>query len=344
MADGSVPESVRVAVIGAGGIARSAHLPSLAEMADVEVMAVCDVIEPRAREAADGLGGADVHTLYKEMLAAEAERIDAAFVLVEPSNLFDVAWHCLDAGLPVFMEKPPGLNRFQCESLARKSAESGRILQVGFNRRHIPLVRHVKELMDAHTTINQVEGCFFKYGSAAFDHGGVPAFESDVIHAVDLVRWLAGGRAVAAATVAGSSDEPVQNRWASVFRFDNDVTGIIKGNYRTGGRVHRFEIHGAGLSAYINLGFGTAACEATILAHKGEVSYSLAARGAEAKEIETIDGIELAGGGAFHRYYGFYFEDRHFIECVRGGVQPETSIHDAVESMKLAEMIRAGAI
>ena len=116
------PENVNVAVIGAGGIARSAHLPSLAEMADVEVVAVCDLIASRAREAADGLAGACVHTLYKEMLAAEGDRIDAAFVLVEPSNLFDVTWHCLDAGLCVFMEKPPGLNSFQCESLARKSA------------------------------------------------------------------------------------------------------------------------------------------------------------------------------------------------------------------------------
>ena len=158
MADGSLQKNVNVAVIGAGGIARSAHLPSLAEMADVEVVAVCDLIASRAREAADGFSGASVHTLYKEMLAAEADRIDAAFVLVEPSNLFDVTWHCLDAGLCVFMEKPPGLNSFQCESLARKSAESGRVLQVGFNRRFIPVVRRVKERMDEHTTINQVAG------------------------------------------------------------------------------------------------------------------------------------------------------------------------------------------
>jgi len=343
MAETRSGDGVRVAVIGAGGIARSAHLPSLAEMDDVEVAAICDFVQPKAAEQADAHGIPAVYTLYRDMLEAEGDSLDAVFVLVEPSNLFDVVWHCLDSGFPVFMEKPPGLNVFQCASLARKSAESGKILQVGFNRRHIPLVRRVKEIMDEHTTINQVEGCFFKFGSAAFDHGGVSAFESDVIHAIDLVRWFSGGAATKAATVQGSSDEPVANRWSSVIRFDNGVTGIIKGNYRTGGRVHKFEVHGSGLSAYIDLGFGTAACEATMLAHEGKVSYSLAARGAEGRDVERIDGMEMAGE-SFHRYYGFYYEDRHFIDCVREGRQPETSIADAVKSMELAEMIRSSTI
>jgi len=344
MTDENPPKRTNVAVIGAGGIARSVHLPSLAEMSDVNVVAVCDIVESRAREQAEKHAIPRVYTLYKEMLAAERDRVDAVFVLVEPGNLFHVAWHCLDAGFPTFMEKPPGVDLFQCRSLARKADEAGRILQVGFNRRHIPLIRRVKEILDAETTVNQVEGCFFKLGSGAFDRGSVPAFESDVIHAVDLVRWFAGGEPVRAATVAGGSDEAILNRWSSVVRFDNGVTGIIKGNYRTGGRVHKFEVHGPGLSAYINLGFGTAACEARLLVHKGGVRYSLAARGAEEQNTETLDGIELAGGDAFHRYYGFYFEDRHFIDCVRSGARSETDIHDAVKSMELAHMIRSSVI
>ena len=344
MSESSGSKPMNVAVIGAGGIAESVHLPSLADMDDVNVVAICDIVESRAREQADKYGIGRVYTLYKEMLAAEQGKADAMFVLVEPGNLFHVAWHCLDAGYPTFMEKPPGVDLFQCESLARKSAESGKALQVGFNRRHIPVVRRVKEIMDESVTVNQVEGCFYKYGSAAFDRGSVPAFESDVVHAVDLVRWFAGGEPVRAATVAAGSDEPILNRWSSVFRFDNGVTGIIKGNYRTGGRVHQFQVHGAGLSAYIDLGFGTAACEASLLMHRGAVSYSLTARGAEEQNTETLDGIALAGSDAFHRYYGFYFEDRHFIDCIRSGAEPETSIHDAVKTMKLCRMITSSII
>ncbi len=142
----------------------------------------------------------------------------------------------------------------------------------------------------------------------------------------------------------GGKNEPVVNAWCAVTRFDNGVTGVIKGNYHTGGRVHKFEIHGPGVSAYINLGFGPAGADATILPHKGKAQYSLPARGEGGEEIVRIDGKELAGGGGFHKYYGFWQEDRHFIDCVRSGRQPETNIHDAVESFRWVEQIAASGI
>jgi len=311
-------------------------------MQDVNIVAICDVIEDRAVAMAEKYAIPRVYTLYQQMLARE--KLDAVFVLVEPSNLFHVVWNCLDKGLDTFMEKPPGITLFQAESLQRKAAEAQRILQVGFNRRHIPLVRHVKELVEKRTRITQVEGCFFKYGHGAFDRGGLPAFESDTIHAVDLVRWLAGGTPDCAAAVVAQYDDDVINAWNGVCRFDNGVTGIIKANYRTGGRVHRFEIHGPGVSAYIDLGFGGRSCEAFLLAHKGEIRYSLAARGASDQGVLKLDGMELAGSTDFHRYYGFYQEDRNFIDCVRTQTQPETSIGDAVKSMRLADLFLSNII
>jgi hypothetical protein len=54
--------------------------------------------------------------------------------------------------------------------------------------------------------------------------------------------------------------------------------------------------------------------------------------------------MELAGSSAFYRYYGFYQEDRHFVDCVRARTEPDTSIADAVGSMRLAEMFLANVI
>jgi UDP-N-acetylglucosamine 3-dehydrogenase len=282
-----------------------------------------------------------VYTLYREML--EQENPDAVFVLVEPASLYHVVWQCLDAGLDTFMEKPPGITLYQTESLCRKAAEAGRILQVGFNRRHIPLVRQVVDIVKERTQVNQVEGCFFKYGNAAFDKGSLTAFVSDTIHAIDLMRWMAGAssngaEAEAAALVVTQYDSPVVNAWNGVCRFDNGVVGTIKANYRTGGRVHKFEVHGPGVSGYIDLGFGGASCSARVLAHEGETRYSLAASGAAQEGILELDGMALAGSSEFYRYYGFYQEDRHFLDCVRTRSEPETSIADAVKSMRLAEM------
>lgn len=328
---------LRIGVIGAGGIAAGVHLPALAEIDGIEIVAICDLIEEKAARLAAEYNIPKVYTIYHELLAQE--KLDAVFVLVEPGNLFHVVWHCLDANLHTFMEKPPGITRYQAESLQRKAEAVNRFLQVGFNRRYIPLVKHVKELVEKETQITQVEGCFFKFGTAAFDRGSLSSFYSDTIHSVDLMRCLAGGKtALQAAMIGAQHDDCVENAWNGICRFDNGVTGIIKANYRTGGRVHKFELHGPGFSAFINLGFGDAGCDASLLHHHGELSYSLASTGAAEETTQQIDGKTLAGSDEFYKYYGFYFEDLHFIDCIRTGTRPETCIQDAVESMRLVEL------
>ncbi len=335
---------VKVGIIGAGGIARSVHLPSLAEMDDVKVVAICDLVAERAAALARDFSAERTYVSLHEMFARE--RLDAVFVLVEPGNLFHVAWHTLHAGLHAFMEKPPGITSMQAWALARKADEKKRFLQVGFNRRYIPVVRRALEIVRGSARINQVDGCFYKFGDAAFDRGGVSAFVSDTIHALDLLRWMAGGEARLAAMVeARYDDAPTSNAWNGIIRFDNGVTGVIRANYRTGGRVHRFEAHGPGASAYIDVGMGEEiACSAAILTHEGEVRYSLAAAGAAAERVQRLDGAELAGSAAFHRAYGYYQEDRHFIDCVKGKGKPDPDITDAARSMELAEMLLASRI
>jgi predicted dehydrogenase len=334
---------VRVGIIGAGGLARSVHLPSLAEMPDVRIAAVCDLVAERAASLAKQYSVPRTYVSYHEMFAKE--KLDAVFVLVEPANLFHAAWHALDAGVHAFMEKPPGVTSMQTRGLARKAAETGRFLQVGFNRRHIPVVRRALEMVRERSRITQVEGMFIKYGDAAFDRGSTSAFVSDTIHAIDLVRWIAGGTPVASALVEERYDDVVPNAWNGVIRFDNGVTGIVKANYRTGGRVHRFEVHGPGVSAFISLGMGEKiSCSAEILTHEGASSYSVAAAGAAHETVQRLDGAELAGGAAFHRQYGFLQEDRHFIDCVLGKGVPEPDIADAVLSIELAERLLASRI
>jgi len=330
-------EKVKVAVIGAGGIARGVHLPSLSEMDDVEIVAICDLVESRAQERAQQFGIPKTYVAYGQML--QEEQIDAVFCLVEPGNMFHVAWNALDAGYDTFCEKPPGICSYQTESLARKADEAGKKLMVGFNRRFIPAVRKVKEVVDARTAVTQVEGCFYKFGQGAFDKGSLPAFTSDTVHAVDLMRWLAGAESLSqvALVAAQYGDSPVENAWNGVCRFDNGVTGIIKANYRVGGRVHHFQMHGEGVSAFIDLGFGGPVADARVLVHEGEERYSLASAGAADEGYMDISGEELAGTTDFHRYYGYYQEDRHFIDCVKSGATPESSIAEAVASMKMTE-------
>jgi len=337
---------VRVGIIGCGGIANSVHLPSLRDIEAAEVVAVCDIVEERARKAADEYGPAGVHTLYQRMLAEE--ELDAVFVLTEPDQLFRPAQYALRTGRHVFMEKPPGVTTYQARQLARDAASADRILQVGMNRRYIPLVRRVLEIVREHTPITQVEGRFNKNIPVLYYDGCTTSFRADTFHATDAVRWIAGGEPVAAAVVTGDDGDPSTNRWNAIARFDNGVTGIIRANYRTGGRVHGLEIHGPGASAFIDLGMGGMSCAAEILIHGGKGTHSLASAGPGKTQRVSLDGVALAreqyGSDGFHVFYGYLQEDIDFIESIQRGRQPLATIDEAVKAMEFVDLLLSNPI
>lgn len=74
---------LRVGVIGCGGLAKGVHLPSLRDIEDCEVVAVCDLIEERAVTLAQRFSIPKTYVLFREMLAKE--KLDAVFTLVEPA-------------------------------------------------------------------------------------------------------------------------------------------------------------------------------------------------------------------------------------------------------------------
>ena len=69
-------ERVRVGIIGAGGIANGVHMPSLNEIPECEVVAICDLIEEKAKKLADKYGVKKTYTSYNEMF--KNEELDAA--------------------------------------------------------------------------------------------------------------------------------------------------------------------------------------------------------------------------------------------------------------------------
>ena len=338
-----VKRKVNVAVIGAGGIANGVHLPSIREIEDANLIAVCDLRLEKAQAAADKYGIPGVYWDMYEMLRKEP--LDGVFVLVEPDRLFRTAQDCMRAGVACIMEKPAGISAHQARSLARISRETGKTCAVAMNRRHIPLVQHVMRHMRGITQITQIDGVFIKNTDLSHAWEYSSAFSTDIVHATDLVRYLANAEMERCATVIGRfSGSPVDNAWSSVMRFANGVTGTLKSNYQTGGRVHTFEMHGPGASAFINLGFGGAECEATILYHEGKSMYSLAAAGVGGQNKETIDGKQLAGDERFHAYYGYKQEDIDFVESLQTGRAPLCTIEDAVGTMEMVEKLLENAI
>lgn len=339
---------MRVAVIGTGGIANNIHMHSLTEMPDVEVVAACDVNHYRVSDFSKKWNIPKTYESYLTLL--NEEKIDAALILVWPDQLYRITRDFLDAKVHCFIEKPAGITLFQSRSLLKCSLKNNVLLQVGLNRRHIPLLTYVLEILKDAGPLNQIEGSFFKHDSASFYNGCADAFVCDTIHALDIVSWLANSEPKSAALIAAMYGEDPdvgvegENAWNGIIRFKNGITGIIKANYQTGGRVHNLEIHCQNASAYINLGFGTEGCEADILFSGQKKSFSISSAGAGDVSKQHINGIEIAKSDKYHRYYGYYDILRNFFDAIKGEAELGSSIESAVKSMSLIEYLQANKI
>ena len=158
-------------------------------------------------------------------------------------------------------------------------------------------------------------------GQGLYFDGAVDLLTSDGIHAVDTMRWI-GGEVEKVASDVRSCSADHANSFNALIKFRNGCSGLLTTNWAVGKRVHTFEMHAKGISAFVN-------------PNEKAVIYS-----DDKEEGRVITNEESSGSGGFAKYYGYFAEDRHFVDCVREGRQPETSFVDAVKTMELVEAIQ----
>ena len=128
-------DRLKVGIIGCGSIG-GAHLKALLQVRkdqNLEVSAVCDIFERRARAFDDHLSKMGervrVHTDYRRLL----ETPDLDYVVVSTPEHWHapIAIDALDAGLDVYCEKPLAHKLAEAQEIWAKVRETGRNLQVG---------------------------------------------------------------------------------------------------------------------------------------------------------------------------------------------------------------------
>ena len=311
---------INIALIGAGGMANGVHYPSLAEFDDVNLVGLCDLVPSKLQATAERFQIENTFSDYKQML--EKTSPDAVYILMPPQHLFTPVIHCLSQGHHVFIEKPPSLTLHQVKEMARVAAQNGCKTMVGFNRRFIPLMRQVKAIVEKKGSIIQCMSTFHKNSPSALYYDGIiDVLTCDAVHAVDALRWLGGGEFKAVASDINSFHSDRENSFNAIVKFSSGASGYLCTNWAVGGRIHIFEMHAGGISAYINPDIGG---KAVIHTSEG------------IKEITTV---EAAGTDANYKAYGFYGEGRHFVDCIQSDLQPDTCFADAVQTMALVEQI-----
>lgn len=138
---------LKVGIIGAGGIARGAHLPNYKKCGEkVEVVAVTDVVKETAESCAEVFSIPHVFTDYEEML--KQVELDAISICVPNKFHASAAIAALQAGCHVLCEKPPAMTPEEAEEMALVAKREEKILTYGFHYRHAPEVEAIKRFID----------------------------------------------------------------------------------------------------------------------------------------------------------------------------------------------------
>ena len=316
-------DKVRVAMVGAGGMANRVHYPSLASFDDVKIAAICDLNLDRLNATADTYHIEKRFTDYRKMVEETAP--DAVYVIGQPHLMYDVWMWCLEQGLNLYIEKPMGLTIHQARALAYQAEKKSCITQVSFQRRTCPMVVKLREECLKRGPIVHAVCEFYKCDPAPFLGARDHMFD-DGVHAIDTLRWMCGGEVAEIHSLTKRVLVPDLNFIAALLRFDSGATGLLVNSWTSGRRIFRVQMHAPGICAEAE--------------HEGK--GRLYADG-DTTGIE-YDTRQVAGSDEFFVFGGFQAKNRDFIDCLRSGKEPESNFSDAVKTMEVAERILAQAL
>ncbi len=202
---------IKVAMIGFGGIAKSAHLPpylTLEKKGIAKLVAVCDICPERFDEKAEiNIGSSELilsedikrYSDYKEML--QKEDIDMVDICVPTFLHPEITIYALNSGHNVLCEKPMAPRAQLCDKMIAAANKSGKKLMIGQCIRFFNIYNFLKDAIQ-NGTFGAVKGGVFNRTSAPpmwswenwyMDYSKSRGCVADMhIHDIDMIRYLFG--------------------------------------------------------------------------------------------------------------------------------------------------------
>jgi predicted dehydrogenase/threonine dehydrogenase-like Zn-dependent dehydrogenase len=301
---------LRVGLIGAGNLARWAHLPNLKSLDRVSLRAICSTNGARGKSYARRFSAAYCSTDYADLL--QDPEIDLIVILTRNQHHASQALAALRAGKHVFVEKPMALTVEECSALNQAVAETGKQLTVGFNRRFAPFYREQKQQLSRRSTpavlncrVNS-PGISGSYWMADPKIGG--AILGEACHFVDLMYWLLQSEpvSVSAYCLPTGSDDPVgENNMTASFLFADGSVGNL---------------------TYCTVGSATSAGE--------RVEAFAPGLGVVTDDFKrlTISGSARRSRSRLWPEKGYAEQMKEFIESIRTSRPPEVTVRDGARA------------
>lgn len=233
------------AIVGCGRIAkRHAEILGTGQITGARLVAVCDVVENRARDFGEKYS-VPFFTDYHRMMHTAGAKIDVVSIATPSGKHASVCLDLASYRKHLIVEKPMALTLQDADAMIEACEHAGvRLFVVKQNRYNLPVVK-LREAMEAGRFGKLVMGtvrvrwCRTQdyYDQDAWrgtwaDDGGV--FANQASHHVDLLQWMMGDvETVYAQSATRLVNIEVEDTGVAVLRFSNGALGVIEATTAT---------------------------------------------------------------------------------------------------------------
>lgn len=326
-------------LIGCGFFAEN-HLHAWRDLRDdgVELVAVCDLDENKARRAAADFGIARHYADAAAML--EAERLDFVDVVTTPESHRALVELAAARGVPVIVQKPFAPALADARAMVEACRRAGVPLMVHENFRFQAPIMAVREVLDR-GTIGRPFFARISWRTAHDVFAGQPYLAAaerlilvDVgVHLLDVARYLFGEvDQVTCRTARVRADIAGEDAATVLLAHQEGTTTVVDATY--GARLDPDPFPETLIEVDGEAG--------TIRLQPG---YALTVVGPDGVERRDVSAPPLAWAGAPWQAIqaSVLATHRHWIECLRTGREPATSGADNLETFALVEAAYASA-
>ncbi|WP_256738861.1 Gfo/Idh/MocA family protein, partial [Cronobacter sakazakii] len=183
--------SLRLGVIGAGAIGKEHIRRCTQVLQGATVVAVSDINLDNARAAVNALGlKAEVYADGQDVI--KAQDVDALIVTSWDPTHEAFTLGAIEAGKPVFCEKPLAMTAEGCRRIVDAEMKAGRrLVQVGFMRPYDEGYQALKGVIDSgEIGAPLMLHCAHRNPEVGENYTTDMAITSTLIHELDVLRWL----------------------------------------------------------------------------------------------------------------------------------------------------------
>ena len=234
-------ETMKLGFVGCGGHATSSLYPVIHLIPEIDLAAVCDLNEELAKRNARNFGARQWYTELDKMFSEE--KLDGVAMSGPPQMHCEVGKKCLDAGLPIFVEKPSANSYKEALDLAEYAKAKGLFGAVGFMKRHSTCYRMAKAITEREEfgKINEIEVRFANGAYPDLNKFGwglpveSPAYSflvGQAVHIFDLIRFFCGDAAEIYASLneVEKTGDSGNFGYAITVTFENGTVGVMNLN------------------------------------------------------------------------------------------------------------------